>query len=84
MNDLYLRAMRSASRILFAVALLLPIAALATSTFLDTGFGFSVFRFLIGVLQALQSALLPLFGAALLWRIDVWLAHQGKPMGASE
>jgi len=81
--SVYSWSMRHASVLLFAYA----VVALAVTLVMqldsfggmsrDYGPGFAgsgLFRFLAAVMGSMGSAALPLFGSALLWRADNWLA----------
>jgi hypothetical protein len=95
MKGFYTWAMRCASGILFMIGLLtivltfgfqmsnyLHVTGGIDGTFAPDAGQFHWYEAFLALLGALSAAMLPLFGAALLWRADRWLAATAK--GAAE
>ena len=91
MNAFFLWAMRSAAAILFGMAIFIAAGIIAYHLFMyietarsvDSGSmamspPLSMSHFVFSALTALSGAALPLFGAAIIWRIDRWLASDSR------
>lgn len=88
MNRLFLRAMRVAAPVMFAVAILVALCTVASAilVFKDMGLhgGEQISawaQIAVTIAGTLGAAAMPFFGAAALWRADRWLAQRE---GASE
>jgi hypothetical protein len=69
--------MRNAAKILFAVAAIVFVGTLLFA-FIAVGQGAPApGSILAGVLGAFTSAVPPFVGAAILWRLDIWLFERG-------
>lgn len=85
MTGFYLKTMRGASVILLVIAVAIVILSLAANLMVylqpqEAVFSpqqnFQVIQLFLSVTTALNNAVLPLIGAAALWRADRWLAAQ--------
>jgi hypothetical protein len=85
----YHSIMRAAAGILFAIAIITLIGGIAVNLFIMNDMpdfvqqqgNFGLMQKISSVLQVLQAAVWPFFGAALLWRFDRW---QPKAAEAAE
>jgi hypothetical protein len=91
--NFYLWAMRSASVLLFVYALVALVSALviqleslgAMGSSYGPGLGGSgIARLMSMIVGSLGAAAWPLFGAALLWRVDRWLGTPAGPAAKAE
>ncbi|MBX3564673.1 MAG: hypothetical protein KF730_08870 [Sphingomonas sp.] len=80
MNDLYLKTMRSASKLLFWIAVIVVVGSLVARLAMQfderggmmSANQLSLWELATTFVGAIGTAVWPLFGAALLWRLDRW------------
>ncbi|MAC10962.1 MAG: hypothetical protein CMN74_01770 [Sphingorhabdus sp.] len=68
--------MRSAAKILFVVAVVVSIATLSLTLFVGSRTG-EPGVLVAGVVGAFNAAIPPFIGAAIIWRLDIWLFERG-------
>ena len=72
----YSNLMRNAAKILFWIAVVLFVGTLVVGVVVTNRVGEPA-AFLAGIAGAFSAAVTPFIGAAILWRIDLWLFERG-------
>ncbi|MXO90346.1 hypothetical protein GRI41_05905 [Altererythrobacter aquaemixtae] len=81
----YSNLMRNAARILFWLAIVIVLVSLVSPFLMilnfgpmsSAGGGFQMTAVLVGILGGITSAVPAFVGAAIVWRLDIWLFERG-------